>query len=123
MCGGHDPRDKKRGSTIARKIKVGVIAIRPKECVLNSAGKLLRHDALVPLANRFSCPGIKPSNTKDVVLFKVAADKGGVSFKLLIEPVNVEHPQSLQHVQPVCEFTAPDTRNNLQAAIFHDGNP
>ena len=26
-------------------------------------------------------------------------------------------------MQPVCEFTAPDTRNNLQAAIFHDSNP
>ena len=37
--------------------------------------------------------------------------------------MNVEHPQSLWHVQPVCEFTAPDTRNKLHAAIFHDGNP
>ena len=100
-----------------------VITIRPKECVLNSAGELLKYDALLPSANRFRCPGIKPSNIKDVVLFKVAGDKGGGSFKLLINPVNVEHPQSLRHVQPVCEFTAPDTRNNLQAAMFHDGNP
>ena len=90
---------------------------------MNSADELLRHNALVPSANRFCCLGIKPSNIKDVVLFKVAGDKGDGAFKLLINPVNVEHPQSLRHVQPVCEFTAPDTRNNLQAAIFHDGNP
>ena len=97
--------------------------LRPKECVLNSAGELLRHDTLFPSANRFRCPGIKPSNITDVVLFKIAGDKGGSAFKLFINPVNMEHPQSLRHVQPVCEFTAPDTRDNLQAAIFHDGNP
>ena len=104
---------KKGGSTISRKIKVGVITIRPKECVLKSAGELLRRDALVPSANRFCCPGIKPSNIKDSVLIKVAGEKGGGVFKLLINPVNVEHHQSLRHVQPVCEFTARDTRNNL----------
>ena len=87
MCGGHDPRDKKEGSTIYRKIKVGVITIRPKECVLNSSGELLRHDALIPSANRSRCPGIKPSNIKDVVLFKVAGNTGGGAFKLLINPV------------------------------------
>ena len=95
MCGGHVPRDKKGGPIISRKTKVGVITIRPKECVLNSVGELLRHNALVPSANRFCCLGIKPSNIKDVVLFKVSDNKGGSSFKLLINPVNVEHPQSL----------------------------
>jgi len=114
---------KKGGTTLSRKIKVGVITIRPKECVLNSAGELLKHDAMVPSADRFRCPGIKPSNIKDVILFKFSGDKGGGSFKLLINPVNVKHPQSLRHVQPVCEFTAPDTRSNLRAAFFHDVNP
>ena len=113
---------KKGGATISRQIKVGVITIRPKECILNSAGKLLKHDALVPSADQFRCPGIKPGNIKDVVLFKFAGDKGGGSFKLIVNPVNVERPQSLRHVQPVCEFTAPDTRSNLRAAFFHDGN-
>ena len=114
---------KKGGTTLSRQIKVGVISIRPSECILNSVAALLKHDTLVPSANRFRCPGIKPSNIKDVLLFKFSADKGGGSWKLIVNPVNVEHPQSLRHVQPVCEFTAPDTRNNLQAAIFHDGNP
>ena len=114
---------KKGGATISRTIKVGVITIRPKECVLNCAGRLLKNDALVPSANRFQCPGSQPSNIKDVILVKFSGDKGGGSFKLIMNPVNVEHPQSLRHVQPVCEFTAPDTRNNLRAAIFHDGNP
>ena len=73
--------------------------MRPKECALNSTGELPRHDALVPSANQFCCPGIKPSNMKDVVLFKVTGNKCGGSFKLLINLVNVEHPQSLRHVQ------------------------
>ena len=63
-----------------------------------------------------------PSNIRYVVLFKFAADKGGGSWKLVLHPVNVEDLQSLRHVQPVCEFTAPDTRNNMSAAMFHDGN-
>ena len=104
---------KKGGTTISRKIKVGVITIRPKECVLNSAGELLKNDTFVPSANRFQCPGVIPSNIKDVILFKFSGDKGGGSWKLIVNPVNVEHPQSLRHVQPVCEFTAPDTRSNL----------
>ena len=49
------------------KIKVGHITIRPKECVLDSASEMLRHDTLVPSANRFCCPRIKPSNIKDVL--------------------------------------------------------
>jgi len=40
-----------------------------------------------------------------------------------LNPVNVAHPQSLRHVTPICEFTAPDTRENLAAAMFHAGNP
>ena len=37
--------------------------------------------------------------------------------------VNVEHPQSLLHVQPICECTAPDLRDNMAAAMFHEGSP
>ena len=90
---------------------------------MNSADELLKHNAQLPSANRFCCPAINPSTIKDVALSKIAGNKVGSGFKLLKNPVNVEHSQSLQHVQPVCEFKAPDTRNNLQAAIFHDGNP
>ena len=100
-------------------MKVSVITIRPKECILNSVASLIKHDALLPSANRFRCPGTTPSNIKDVILLKFSANKGGGSWKMIVNPMNVEHPQSLRHVQPVCEFTAPDTRNNLQAAIFH----
>ena len=42
---------------------------------------------------------------------------------MLISPVNVKCPQSIRHVQPICEFTANDTRENMQAAIFYDGSP
>ena len=109
MCGGDDRRDEKGESTISHKIKVGVIIICTKECVLNSAGELLRHNVLVSSVNQFRFLGIKPSNMKDVVFFKVAGNKGGGAFKLPIDTLHVEHPQSLRHVQPGCEFTSPDT--------------
>ena len=64
-----------------------------------------------------------PNNISDVVLYKIVGDKGGGAFKLTINPVNVEHPQSLGHVQPICEFTAPYSRENLAAAMFHEGLP
>ena len=78
-CGQHDPRDKKGGSIISRRIMVGVITIRPFECMLNVTHLLLKHDALVPSARRFRCPGIIPSNINDVILWKFSADKGGGS--------------------------------------------
>ena len=37
-------------------------------------------------------------------------------------PVNVRL-QSISHVQPICEFTANDSRENMRAAIFHKGSP
>ena len=64
-----------------------------------------------------------PNNISDVVLYKIAGDKGGGSFKLTINPVNVQHPQSLRHVQPICEFTAPNSRENLAAAMFYKRTP
>ena len=37
--------------------------------------------------------------------------------------MNVEHPQSLRHVLPICEYSADDSRNNMRAAVFYDGSP
>ena len=41
---------------------------------------------------------------------------------MIINPVNVADPQSLRHVQLICKFTANDTRENLAAALFHEGS-
>ena len=113
---------KKGGSIISRWIKVGVITIRPFECILNVTHSLLKHDALIPSARQFRCPVIIPSNINDVLFWKILAGKGGGSWKLLVNPVNVVHLQSMRHVKPVCEFTANDSRINMSAAIFRDGN-
>ena len=59
-----------------------------------------------------------PNNISDVVLYKIVGDKDGGAFKLTTNPVNVEHPQSLRHVQPICEFTAPDSRENLSSRRY-----
>ena len=104
-------------------MKVGVITIRPFECILNGALSLFTSGTFLPSAERFDCPGIIPANIDDVMLWKIAGDKGAGSFKLILNTINVKCPQSLRHVQPICEFTAPDTRENLAAAMFHAGNP
>lgn len=58
-----------------------------------------------------------------MILWKFSADKGGGSWKFIVNPVNVDKPQSLSHVQPICEFTANDTRDNMRAAMFSDDSP
>merc|ERR1712086_137139 len=83
---------KKGGNIITRNIKVGVITIHPYECILNSFASLLRSGALLPSEKRFMKMGQIPNNISDVVLYKIAGDKGGGSFKLTINPVNVQHP-------------------------------
>lgn len=113
---------KKNGSHISRKIQVGVVTIRPFECIYNSAGSLLRHGMMLPLATRFRRPRNVPPNVRNVLLWKFSADKGGWSWEMLINPVNVKRPQSLCHVQPICKFTANDSRANMEATIFHDGS-
>ena len=49
---------KRKGSKISRKIKVGVITIRPFECILNGALSLFTSGTFLPSAKRFHCPGI-----------------------------------------------------------------
>ena len=43
--------------------------------------------------------------------------------ELVVNPLNVEYPQSLRHMQPIYKFTVTDTRNNLAVAMFHAGSP
>ena len=114
---------KKGGTTIERKIHVGVVTVHPYEIMTNVLASLLEKGKLLPSSKRFKLPCNIPANTEDVVLWKIAADKGGGSFKLLINAINVECPQSLKHVRPLCEFRANDSRENMTAAVFYNGSP
>ena len=89
---------------------------------MNSACTLSSQEKLVPSKRRFRSPFKLENNIRDVILWKFGADKGGGSWKLIGNPVNVDNPQSVRHVQPICEFTANDSRENMSAAFFHDGS-
>ena len=114
---------KKDGGQISRAIQVGVITVRPFETIVNSAHTLLSEGKLLPSIARFHNPFQVPESVEDVILYKFGADKGGGSFKLIGNPVNVQHPQSVRNVQPICEFTANDSRENMAAAFFHENSP
>ena len=53
---------------------------------------------------------------------EIEFNKDGGAWKMLITPINVKHPQSLKHVMLICKFTANDSRENMSAAIFHNGS-
>ena len=59
---------KRKGSKISRKMKVGVITIRPFECILNVVLLLFKLGNFLPSAERFVCPGIIPTNIDKVML-------------------------------------------------------
>ena len=47
---------KGKSSKITRKIKVGVMTVRPFECILNSAGSLIKQGTLLKSTERFRSP-------------------------------------------------------------------
>ena len=110
---------KQDGGSIKRAIPVGVVTVRPTEAIVNSTHTLLSEGKLLPSIKRFKPPFHVPDSVEDVILIKFGMDKGGGSVKLICSPVNVQHPQSVRNVQPICEFTANDTRENMSAAFFN----
>ena len=110
-------------SQIVQKIKVGVVTIRLFELILNSAQSLLQNKTLLESKKGFRSPIKLPANARDMILWKFSANKGGGSWKFIVNPVNVEKPQSLRHVQPVCKFTANDSRENIHTAMFDENSP
>ena len=64
-----------------------------------------------------------PANVNDVILWKFSAYKGGGSWKFLVNPVNVEKPQSLRHLQPIYNFAANNSRENMRSAMFQPNSP
>ena len=106
---------------ITRQIKVLVTTIRPFECVLVTMSTLLQNKMLLKSTERFNSPVELHENFEDIVLYAVKADAGGGSFKMITNNVNVDKPQSLQHVLPLMEFTAKDSTENVRAAF--EANP
>ncbi|XP_022111413.1 uncharacterized protein LOC110990640 [Acanthaster planci] len=51
------------------------------------------------------------------VWVKVGGDKGGGTFKQMIQVGNVERPNSLRHTVVVCAFAAGDTSDNLKTGL------
>ena len=58
-----------------------------------------------------------------MILWKFSANKGDGSCKFIVNPVNVEKPQSLRHVQPICKFTANYSRENMHTTMFDENSP
>ena len=109
----------KGGALFSRQINVGVRTVQPFKCILNSYSSLLSKGMLLGLAllqaYQWSTWREKYSPVK-----KNSVDKGIGLWKLLVNPVTVQIPQILRHVQPFCEFTANDSRSNMTAAVFYN---
>jgi hypothetical protein len=48
---------------------------------------------------------------------KIGGDKGGSSFKMNLQIVNVLHPNSIQNTCVFSAFEAPDSKTNLQVTM------
>ena len=55
---------------------------------------------------------------KDKVWIKIGGDKGGGTFKQMMQVGNVKHPNSLANTVIVCAFEASDTINNLNIGLL-----
>ena len=113
----------KRGADISQRIQVSVVKISPFERLMNQVDLLIHHGQLLPSNRRLRYLRNILDHVTGVILWKFSADKGGGSWKFLMNTINVEHPQSLKHVQLICEFSAGDSQNNMAAAMFHEGSP
>ncbi len=64
--------------------------------------------------HRLTWHGILP---EEEVWLKIGGDKGGGSFKMNFQVVNVHHPNSPNNTCAFCVFEAPDTPANLLIAL------
>ena len=67
-----------------------------------SVNRLTWHDGQIP---------------SDELWLKIGGDKGGKSFKMSFQLVNVPHPNSVQNTCVFCIFEAKDTPTNLSVAL------
>lgn len=64
--------------------------------------------------HRLTWHGILP---EEEVWVKIGGDKGGGSFKMNFQVVNIHHPNSPKNTCAFCVFEAPDNPANLQIAL------
>lgn len=68
----------------------------------NSLNQLTWHNGQIP---------------EDQIWVKIGGDKGGTSFKLMVQLANVERPNSLLNTHSICVFEAKDSSFNLSVAL------
>ena len=67
-----------------------------------SLGRLTWHEGVIPQSE---------------IWVKIGGDKGGGSFKMGFQIVNLPHSNSPENTCVFCAFEAPDTPTNLQIAL------
>ena len=55
----------------------------------------------------------------DEIWIKLGGDKGGGSFKLMLQVANVDNPNSRRNTSVICVFAASETAANLHIGIAH----
>ena len=76
-------------------------------------------DLFVKSEERFRVPFNLHHSFVDVMLYKISMDAGNVSTKGLINVVNVDNPQGMEHVRPFLEFLGvKDSHENVRRAAF-----
>ena len=96
--------------------------MRPLEAVAVSSEGLMKDKKLLPSSERYKEPWNSEPFTGSI-LFEVAQDAGGGSSKCIVNPVNVERPQSQRHVITILEFGGvKDSQYNVQEEAFKEND-
>ena len=109
-------------TSYTRDMYVQVTTINPLEHLINTVQEAQGNGTFVHHTERFRVPFTKDDRLDDVALEKFGADSGAGSFKINMNLVNNNKPQSQSLVLPVCEFKAKDTYDIVKAAAFYDGS-
>ena len=106
-----------------RDVLVLVTTQSPLEVILRTLFHSFETDTFKTSNDAFSAP-FSFDGFDDAALYKVSADAGNGSFKMIMNLVNVRNPQGLEHVKLILEFSGvKDTHGNVVAAAFEDGSP
>ena len=110
--------------TVMRDTYVTVNKIDPLECVAVKMESLVQGKKLLPSKSRYKQHWHIYMGFEDSVAWALKFDAGGGSTKGTINPVNVERPQSQNHIMPILEFGGgvKDTDSNMRKACFKKGD-
>ena len=110
--------------TVMRDTYVTVNKIDPLQCVTVKMESLVQGKKLLPSKSRYKQHWHVDLDFTDSVAWALKIDAGGRSTKGTINPVNVERPQSQNHIMPILEFGGgvKDTDSNMRKACFKKGD-